>query len=121
MSKIQCPHCNRPTISFWRKQFLGPARRISCPECAAKISVSWKSFWPIVIALTLPGILQLFIGEEIRRSVGHPLSLALVVLYFLFIMAIIIPYHHFFVPLEVRARPMNERVAELVGSESDGN
>lgn len=42
MSPHNCPNCHEPTISFWRKQFLGPARSIRCSNCSARISVDWK-------------------------------------------------------------------------------
>ena len=101
MNRIECPHCNKPTISWWRKQFLGPARSISCPECDAKLSVARKSLVPAVIGMMLV--------VYSANKVG---------LIFLLLLPVIGIYHQFFVPLEVRVRPMNERLAELVGSES---
>ena len=113
MKRLNCPHCNNPTISWWRKQFLGPARRIRCPECSAKISVARKSSYPAIVASVIAFVSVGYFGAEIRRLVGFAGATTLITL-FLLVLGI---YHHFFVPLEVRARPRSERVAELLGSE----
>jgi len=44
MTKLNCPHCEKPGISYTQKMFLGPARRTSCKLCHKKIGVPWISF-----------------------------------------------------------------------------
>ena len=114
MKKLDCPHCNNPTIGWLRKQFLGPARRISCPECTAKISVPWKSIYPTIVALMMVFAFLAYFGAEIRSLLGFPYATMFTAVPFVLAIGI---YHHFFVPLEVRARPRSERIAELLGSE----
>ena len=114
MKKIDCPHCKRPTISWWRKQFLGPALRINCPECAAKISVSRKHSYPVIVALVAVFGSLTYFHAEIRSLLGFAYSTTFAAVPFVLAIAI---YHQLFVPLEVRARPKNERVAELRDAE----
>ena len=114
MTKLDCPHCNNPTISWLRKQFLGPARTISCPECAAEISVSWRSIYPTIVVLIVMFATLSYFRQELRHLLGIEYATTFVALPFLLAFAI---YHHFFVPLEVRVRPSSERMAELLDSE----
>ncbi|WP_405226043.1 hypothetical protein [Lentisalinibacter sediminis] len=114
VKKLDCPHCKNPTISWLRKQFLGPARSIRCPECAAKISVSRKNSYREIVALVIVVASLAYFGAEIRNLLGIAYATTLVAVPFVLAIGI---YHHFFVPLEVRARPRSERIAELFGSE----
>jgi hypothetical protein len=41
MKAYACPACGEPTIGFWQKHTLGPARSITCRNCKARVSVSW--------------------------------------------------------------------------------
>ena len=61
-----------------------------------------------------------YFGPEIRRLTGLAWGAALTVLFFMLVLVIIGAYHQFFVPLEVRAKPRKERIAELLGSEDVG-
>ena len=38
--KLPCPNCKKPSISAWRKQFIGPGRAIGCNACGARVSLS---------------------------------------------------------------------------------
>lgn len=115
MKKFDCPHCNKPTISWWRKQFLGPIRGTRCRECDAEISVSWKSSYPSIVAVVVVFASLMYFGPEIRGFFGFAYATSLSALPFLLAIGI---YHHFLVPLVVKARPRSERVAELTGSEN---
>ena len=61
MKKYPCPHCGRPTITFWRRLFLGPALPTTCSECGGRVGVPWSSVWlGFLCGLTgalIPGIL----------------------------------------------------------------
>jgi hypothetical protein len=45
----ECPHCKEQTITAFRKQFVGPLRKIQCSNCKARVSVDW--FHSIVMSL----------------------------------------------------------------------
>lgn len=38
---LNCPHCEKPSISFMRKSFLGPGVPTTCKECSGKVGVPW--------------------------------------------------------------------------------
>lgn len=57
-----CPNCDEPTISYWRKQFLGPARSIRCSSCNAKISVSWASGFLSMLLLLVHTVVAFLAG-----------------------------------------------------------
>ena len=112
MVKLECPHCRQTSISWWRKQVLGPARTISCPDCAASISVSWKHAIPIIITPVLAVLFIGFIGPIIRDQVAPAWAFALNGLVVVLTLVVIGIYHHFLVPLEVRVRPLAERLGD---------
>jgi len=59
-----CPHCNRPGITTFRRLTLGPAIPATCSQCGGKIGVSYqKSFWAL-----LPFLAGLFVGKSIRTT-----------------------------------------------------
>ena len=113
MVKLECPHCRHASIGWWRKQVLGPARTISCPNCAASVSVSWKHAAPIIVAPVLVGVFLGFVGPIIREQFTPDWRFALNALVIVLALIVIGVYHHFLVPLEVRSRPPAERLAEL--------
>jgi len=55
-----------------------------------------------------------YFGAEIRSLLGFAYATTFTAVPFVLAIGI---YHHFCVPLEVRARPRSERIAELLGSE----
>ena len=98
--KLLCPNCNEPSFSAWRKQTLGPARKIKCRSCGARISVSTVRSLPmILIAMAIPVAIALTLFEY-----GWVASAALAVALF----AVLALYQHYFVPLVVRTRPEDE-------------
>jgi hypothetical protein len=52
---VICPHCSKPAFSKLQKFFLGPGRKLECPHCKKKCSVSY-------IIMALIGVL-LIIGK----------------------------------------------------------
>jgi hypothetical protein len=46
--KLECPNCHKPTIPFWRKQLLGPAIAMTCPECDGKVGVPMSSLLALI-------------------------------------------------------------------------
>ena len=98
--KLLCPNCNEPSFSAWRKQTLGPVRKIRCRLCGARISVSTiRSVPMILLAMAIPIIVALALFEY-----GWVASAILVVALF----AVLALYQHYCVPLVVRARPEEE-------------
>ena len=94
---IACPNCKEPSIGYWKKQFLGPARTIGCSRCGARISVSAIRFLPILgfILATAPILRTLD-----RLEYGFVSYAGAFVLFLL----ITVLYQHFFMPLVVRTR-----------------
>jgi len=80
LNPYKCPNCNEPTISFWTKQFLGPARSIRCRNCEAKISVGWKTSLISVPLLFLHFLVILVVGLEVWSRYGIPAAFAGIVL-----------------------------------------
>ena len=50
-----CPHCHAPSISFWRKQILGPVSSTTCASCKRKVGVPFGiamlALAPFVVAI----------------------------------------------------------------------
>lgn len=78
MTKLNCPHCEEPGISYTQKMFLGPARRTSCKLCHKKIGVPWISFILGVMMPSLTGMLAVRFIDSFTLSFTL-LGLALVV------------------------------------------
>ncbi len=94
---IACPNCQIRTISAWRKQFIGPLRKIRCPDCKAQISVSWpQSILLGFIAWLLPVVWFVTLVE------GGVLLGVFVALVTLILVGL---YQHHLVPLTVRSLP----------------
>jgi len=56
---LNCPACNKPTISKGQKFFTGPLGHFCCPDCGAEVSVSWYSSLSMVVFLAiLAGVSQ---------------------------------------------------------------
>lgn len=98
--KLECPNCNQPSFSAWRKQTLGPARKIKCRMCGAGVSVSTLYSIPMIImAMATPvgiGLAGLNYGWIPAAAV---LAVSAVVLG---------SYQQFVVPLVVRSKPEDE-------------
>jgi hypothetical protein len=43
MQLLECPHCHQPSISIWRKMWLGPAASAKCSSCGGAVSVPWSA------------------------------------------------------------------------------
>jgi hypothetical protein len=54
--KFKCPHCQQPTISFWRRQIIGPTAPAECPNCHAEVFVTWASYWTMIPFVVLWGM-----------------------------------------------------------------
>lgn len=48
MSKLNCPHCEKPGISALRKMWLGPAVPATCKACSKKVGVPYTSMFAVV-------------------------------------------------------------------------
>lgn len=96
-TSLNCPNCEQPTFSFWRKQTLGPARSIKCKKCKAEISVGWRDSLPTVLGAPLLIFLVVFVAPDE--------SLLLKLAIFVIGVVLMVFYHHHFVPLIVRSRP----------------
>jgi hypothetical protein len=56
MQNYECPHCHQATISFWRRQFMGPVTPAACSNCGAKVYVPMSGVWtvfPILLVAVL--------------------------------------------------------------------
>jgi hypothetical protein len=49
-----CPHCQKVTISLWRRLCLGPAWPATCSACGKRVGVPWWSLW-LVLLFSLAG------------------------------------------------------------------
>jgi len=90
MKKQNCPHCGKPSISIFRKLWLGPAIPATCNECTKKVGVPYTALLaliPLIVAYPLSGMVEPFIFKAIIGASG------------LFITSIIYIY---WVPLEAR-------------------
>jgi hypothetical protein len=85
--KLECPNCHKPTIPFWRKQLLGPAIAMTCPECGGKVGVPMSSLLAI-----LPFVVAFVAAQYLNSTVA---SYALLIAGFL-VMACLF---HFYIPL----------------------
>lgn len=50
--KLDCPHCQLPALSGWRKLALGFARSVPCQSCGLRVTVSS----PAALAAMLPSL-----------------------------------------------------------------
>lgn len=97
---LECPNCEKRSISAWRKQAIGPLRKIRCPNCKAQISVGWlQSVVLSVVVWLLPLLWFIVLIEEGLLKAAIFAGLALIV---------IGAYQHFFVPLKIRSLPEDE-------------
>ena len=97
---LDCPNCKKPTISAWRKQSIGPLRKVRCPNRNAQISVGWLHSVVFGALTTLIPVVWLIVFIES----GMIQAVAVVVLSLVAIGA----YQHFLVPLKVRALSEDE-------------
>jgi hypothetical protein len=93
----ECPNCKQRSISLWRKQFLGPLRKIGCPNCGAQVSVDWLHSIIISVGAWLLPILSLVVFAKA--------SLIYAIVFFVVGMVAIGIYQHFMVRLKVRSVP----------------
>ena len=94
---LKCPNCDRPSIGYWQKQFLGPGRTIPCKLCGARISVSWIHFLPVLLIVAAFPVLSAF--GLLEHGLAPFLAVAAILL-----LAIAV-YQHYVVTLVVRSRP----------------
>jgi len=97
---LDCPNCKELSISAWRKQFIGPLRKIRCPECNAQISVGWlQSIILGIIVCLLPIVwLIVFITSGALRA-------GVIAIFSMIVVGV---YQHFLVPLKVSSFPEDE-------------
>ena len=81
-----CPHCNAPTVTFWQKNTLGPARSIECSSCHGKVTVPWLAAMSCISPIVLLGagtfyylssageVAGAFIGGFLGLLVGYAVS-----------------------------------------------
>ncbi len=98
---LKCPNCQKPSIGFWQKQFLGPARTIDCSLCGVRVSVSTLHFIPILLFLIfgIPILRKLGLMEYGFASYAGALA---------FYLLVIGSYQHYLVPLVVRYQRTNK-------------
>jgi hypothetical protein len=81
MQKLECPHCHERTISFWRKQWLGPGSTTACQSCGGKVSVpgsaSWLAMAPFFIAVAVAPRLGSFPRSLFTFLAGSAISAVL--------------------------------------------
>ncbi|MGZ5803048.1 MAG: hypothetical protein ACXWJW_02335 [Xanthobacteraceae bacterium] len=64
MKNFNCPNCHQPTISFWRRQIIGPTAPAECSNCGADVTVTWVNMlWPLI-----PWIVLWAISEQVESS-----------------------------------------------------
>jgi len=90
MAKLICPHCGKPGIAAWRKQFLGPARSIACDACGGRVSVPMSS-----LLAALPIVAGILLGSQFGNPAALWISVAIGV-------AMTVLIHTKFVPLVKR-------------------
>lgn len=65
MRNFDCPNCHKPTISFWRRQIIGPTAPAECSNCGASVSVTWMNMlWPLAPWVGLWGV-----SEQVGSSI----------------------------------------------------
>ncbi len=101
-AKIERPHCHNRSFTWMQKQFLGPARKIECPDCGAKVSVSWQSLW-VYMAILVPSIVvyQIF-KEDLNAAIGKAGTIGLLMAVGAVYLVFSSFYQHRYVDLEVR-------------------
>ena len=70
MPKYECPKCGARSFSFWRKQLLGPLRKVKCTNCGASVSVSLGKGLLVSVATSLVPFIGSLIGLYGVRSWG---------------------------------------------------
>ena len=86
----KCPSCGEETISDFSKFMLGPGRSIDCPNCHARISISW---WTMVLLLVVLAVI-FTLDNLVSMGIYLTVSISTIGLYLVI--------HKFFVPLVVR-------------------
>lgn len=98
----RCPSCGAPTITFWQKQLLGPAKTIRCSNCNARISVSWTAGLLYTALLLAQFFAVLLVGLAVWDKYDLAAASAAVVLASAPFFALIAVVQHRFVELIVR-------------------
>lgn len=78
---LNCPACNKPTISPQQKMSLGPAGQTTCKGCGADVSVPWSAvlvLTPLIVAVALSATVL-----ESPVAIAGSLALSLVTLFWL--------------------------------------
>ena len=73
--KRRCPKCGRPAVGPWRLFTLGGLRRATCPDCGARIGLSWLSSFGLVSLGTCIPVVGGFIGAGLGSQISEPMML----------------------------------------------
>lgn len=93
-----CPWCSKESFSFWQKQSLGPARKLTCAHCSRPVSVCWERAQIAAIPAISLGFLGLIAGKVLYMTwpailLGGWLGITLGMLF-------TAPLYHLYVPLK---------------------
>ena len=69
MHAIRCPHCGNPSMTFWSKLSLGPARKLKCRSCRKPVSVFWLHGVLHLLALGLTPVLLFLASLAVLESI----------------------------------------------------
>lgn len=93
-----CPWCEKGRFSFWDKQSLGPARKLTCRRCKHPVSVNWDRAQLAAIPAVALAFLGLIAGKVLFMT--WPAVFLGGWLGFTLGMLVTAPLYHLYVPLE---------------------
>ncbi len=102
MPRYRCPKCGEVSFSFWRKQFLGPMRKISCARCGAKVTVPWMMSTLVIVFAAVTPTFGLVAGLVASGRYGAVAGFVVFLLCALPVVAVGGWLYHRFVPLITR-------------------
>lgn len=73
MTKLQCPRCDKPAMSAWRKMSMGPAMPVKCAACGKRVGVPWSSMLtmtPFIAALLGAAFIEPLAGKVLVFITG---------------------------------------------------
>ena len=74
MNINSCPKCNKQVTTAWRKMFIGPMKKIQCPDCSNNISVSWIPYLLMVLASQIILFFGGIVGLYLVKGVPMPID-----------------------------------------------